>query len=403
MPTQIAKLEVKWWPVGQGLFMSGRLSAKTGGHFNWVYDCGSSSGAKERNDAIKKYRSQLANKPIDLVVLSHFDEDHINGIVALVKGLHIKTLLLPYLPLWHRLLIAIGSGLTEDSELMPFYVNPASYLESLEEGQIDEIVFVPATEPDDVVPLAEDAPDFDRPIQGGEVDSRLPVTEDKADPALASEKKIRVCILARRGRITVSALWEFVPYNDASMWPSVSSTFINRVSVVARAFCAKPKWRKVALKILKRIYQKTFGVGSIPANVISLFLYSGPVGKQLQFGKRWSSTPLGYDHCRDNLAQLATGDGYLDTPARLTAMRSFFSPDRMRRVGLFQVMHHGAEPNWHVGLANIIKPAASIFSSDPNFTHGHPNAKVLRDFWPWTAICVDKNKLFKISVVIKIP
>lgn len=402
MSVRLAKLEVKWWPVGQGLFMSGRLSAESGGHFNWVYDCGSSSGAKERDQAIGEYKSQPANKTIDLVALSHFDRDHINGIIALIKNLHVKTLILPYLPLWHRLLIAIGSGLAEDSALMPFYVDPTSYLESLEGIQIDEIIFVPAAEPDDVVPLAEDTPDLDRPIQGGDADSRLPLTEDKADPALMDEKKTSVRILARRGRITVSALWEFVPYNDASMWPSASSTFINRVSLVARAFCAKPKWRKVALKILKRIYQRTFGAGPIPANLISLFLYSGPSGKQLKFGRRWSSTPLGYDPCKDNLAQLATGDGYLDTPVRLRAMQYFFSPNRMNRVGLFQVMHHGAKSNWHAGLADVIKPAASIFSSNPN-SYGHPNAEVLRDFWPWTAIRVDKKTGFKLSALIQLP
>ena len=75
----------------------------------------------------------------------------------------------------------------------------------------------------------------------------------------------------------------------------------------------------------------------------------------------------------------------------------------MDRAGLFQVMHHGARPNWHVGLAAVVKPAASIISSDPGYTHGHPDADVLRDFWPWHPVRVDKREGFEIVATLQIP
>lgn len=398
LPMPIATLNVIWWPVGQGLFMSGRLSAKNLDQFNWVYDCGSSSGAKERDVAIKSYRERLKGPKIDLVVLSHFDEDHINGIIALIKDISVKTLLLPYLPPWRRLLIAIEEGLAEDNPLMNFYINPVDYLAG-EGFQIEEIVFVPGARPGDIVPVPEGVPDPDPGADGDKPAYEAPQGSED-DPALVGARKSTVRILGPCERITVPALWEFVPYNDATMQPLASPTFINRASRVARFFLAKPERRKKALKILKQIYKKIFGEGVESANRISLFLYSGPIERAIAFEVMGASGPVGHNLKRHNLAQLATGDGYLDTLERLEAMRKFFSPTRINRIGLFQVMHHGAEANSYPGLADILKPVASIFSSDPGFTHGHPHAKVLRDFWPWNPIRVDKSNSFEIVALL---
>lgn len=217
VPTHLAVLEVRWWPVGQGLFMSGRLEAKSGDRFNWVYDCGSSSGAKERDKAITRYRKQLGTRPIDLVVLSHFDQDHINGIVALIKGLQVRTLLLPYVPLWQRLLIAAGQEIAEDETLFAFYLDPAGYLADMEGVRIDQVVFVPGAGPDDVVPGPEDAPDPERGIDGAKLEYGPPPPGSEDDPAIAHVPGTSVYVLKPRGRILIPALWEFVPYNDATM------------------------------------------------------------------------------------------------------------------------------------------------------------------------------------------
>lgn len=71
-------------------------------------------------------------------------------------------------------------------------------------------------------------------------------------------------------------------------------------------------------------------------------------------------------------------------------------------------MHHGSKENWHVGLAGKLKPAVSIFSSDPNHKHGrakegHPHQQVLRDFWPWCPVRVDKVSffVFKADLIIR--
>ena len=64
----------------------------------------------------------------------------------------------------------------------------------------------------------------------------------------------------------------------------------------------------------------------------------------------------------------------------------------MQHIGVFQVMHHGAEGNWHPGVARKINPIFSIFSSDPHKQMKHPHAPVLRDFWSYNPIQVDKQE-----------
>ena len=53
--------------------------------FHWVYDCGTNSSPKLIQNAIQKYNQQENDANIDLLVLSHFDKDHISGVKELVK------------------------------------------------------------------------------------------------------------------------------------------------------------------------------------------------------------------------------------------------------------------------------------------------------------------------------
>lgn len=64
-------------PIGQGAFYSERID-----NFNMVYDCGSVSESEKKQ---KKVISQSFSKndDINVLVISHFDEDHINLIPIL--------------------------------------------------------------------------------------------------------------------------------------------------------------------------------------------------------------------------------------------------------------------------------------------------------------------------------
>lgn len=393
----IAGLELHWWPVGQGLFHSGRLLGLTGRTYHWVYDCGSSSKGKIRDDAIAEYRKPHRRR-INLVTLSHFDKDHINGIEALVHGIRVDKMLLPYLPMHDRLLIAIAEGIDVGEPLFEFFVDPAAYLTGLDGNDIGEIVFVPAAGPDDSAPgEADEGPvDPDFPIDEPKIDEGKPPKEFSDDPIGRGSGQGKTRFLRPGGRIFIPQLWEFVPYNDAELQPKATPSFERRARRLARNFATKLTRRDAALKLLKRLYDKTFGGRSRPRNLVSLFLYSGPVGDPVSLATYWATAPVRLNDANDNFAQLSTGDGYLKTAAQLNALRHFYRNERrLERSGIFQVMHHGARGNWHKGVAAAVKPAVSIFSSNPvRVPWGHPHAEVLRDFWSWSPVQVDEVQSF---------
>src|SRR5438105_2163589 len=102
-----------FYPVGQGLFSSGSIQrdSEQKPRFLWVYDCGSSSGEAFIESGIRGLaRSAGDPKRIDLLTLSHFDHDHISGVVRLLREFKIGTLLLPYMPLAQRLILAFEEG-----------------------------------------------------------------------------------------------------------------------------------------------------------------------------------------------------------------------------------------------------------------------------------------------------
>ena len=79
------QLQCEFQNVGQGLFSSGRIQMGDALAFHWVYDCGTSSSQKLIQNAVNKYNSDKNQGNIDLLVLSHFDKDHISGVKELVK------------------------------------------------------------------------------------------------------------------------------------------------------------------------------------------------------------------------------------------------------------------------------------------------------------------------------
>lgn len=82
--------------VGQGLF----VSEKYGDH-TIVYDCGG-EGTKIVNEAIDSGLSEMLE--IDILFISHYDQDHINGILHLIEMHHVKHVVLPLVSNFSRFL-----------------------------------------------------------------------------------------------------------------------------------------------------------------------------------------------------------------------------------------------------------------------------------------------------------
>jgi hypothetical protein len=218
-----------------------------------------------------------------------------------------------------------------------------------------------------------------------------------------------------------------LPYNDASLGPQPNDAFRIAVEDARERLLSEDtrSLRNDALKALKRIYDKQFGSSAKRRNVISLFLYSGPIAAKLHSWERafgsttgaalfkparrdvmwlWPKLPRPFpwrDHWRagtDYGGVLLTGDGYLETPRKLNQLCSYLGSARVVGLACLQVMHHGAKGNWHKGVAAAISPGCSIFSSDPAHQGlRHPHHAVWDDFAPYHPFQVDRQQGFALD------
>lgn len=83
-------------PIGQGAFYTEKFEYD-GQQCNVVFDCGGTSSVIE--ERVKEYCSDKgAEKPtIDAVFISHFDNDHVNGLKTLLDNAKVERIFLPLL------------------------------------------------------------------------------------------------------------------------------------------------------------------------------------------------------------------------------------------------------------------------------------------------------------------
>lgn len=408
-------------PVGQGLFASGFVRHEDSeSPFHWVYDCGTSSAQSLLSDTIDNYASRWnTTGRIDLLAISHFDNDHVSGLPVLNPRFSIGTVLLPYVPLWRRLLVAISSGAAFGSVAMNYALDPVKAVSTALQNSFDRIFFVTSKPVPDAPPVdlgdgsvdTDGVRDFDDPFNADLDD------DDEFDELRRAGLNIGKDIgFVSNGRPLVCGThWEFVPYNDASQAGIATPAIIARIrGIVPKIRNGNDDDIKTAVGDLKDIYDAETGAKTATRkkkselrNIISLFLFAGPlsraarsllgsIGYESEFGLPWSSSH--YHRVATKLAVLYSGDGFLSDDDKFDALERILTPARIADTGVFQVMHHGALANWHAGVASKIEPAISVFSSDPTRRRpGHPKARVLRDFWPYGAVQVDKHRGLYVS------
>lgn len=405
-------VEYRFHPVGQGMLHSGELRQGRRQPFTWIYDCGSVTAAaqveSELDTLCTSRNAAPGSKPkLDLVALSHFDADHISGLVHLLGLFEVKMILLPFLQLWQRFWIAASAD-DLDPAFLQFLVDPAGYLRGVDGGGEARIVFVPPSAGD-----PPPAPDFgppegprgeldDRPMKLRLEIDRVPEVVNGEIPNVTGQRLSAAEFLKVGSVLDIDGLWEFVPYNDAHQAKRCPAGFPATVEPLIKTLLAagNPADRKTAQDALKAHYDTTFGDSAYRRNIISLFLYGGPVSTPADAYFETSETRLGnmaWRHEPDrsglsttHFSMLFTGDGSLNSKPRRTGFENFFTPyGRLDKASVFQVMHHGASGNSSPEVAALVAPRASIFCSDPSKGKKHPDADVLRQFWPYNCIQID--------------
>jgi hypothetical protein len=152
---------------GQGGFYTGCLGLDSR-KFYFCYDCGSLSNIKtainEESVKFKKYLNSDNNGKLDMLVISHFDSDHVNFVKKLCTDIKCGRAIIPYVEPVERLRLAIKAG-NIDEDYNSFLINPYKYLLDLgfedvivifhnDDGNVLADDFIPP-EPDDAQPSNE--------------------------------------------------------------------------------------------------------------------------------------------------------------------------------------------------------------------------------------------------------
>lgn len=211
--------------------------------FWWVYDCGTERRwQKQLEREVDRFRANMqqisgthSNLPkLDLLALSHFDTDHVSGLLHLLKNFRVEVLLLPYVPLWQRVASLVSSSAFHNDATRAFFCDPVGYLRSIDGASIDRIVLVPPS----IGEAGNDNTDEDVPIPNPESPNNprmilTRISPDDSDQAGTGAPSSDIGggaeWLQPGGRILTRFEWEFVPYNDPRNHPKSTPNFRLRV------------------------------------------------------------------------------------------------------------------------------------------------------------------------------
>lgn len=348
---KMIKLERTFYPVGQGAFYRETFIYDDNQRFNIVYDCGTLSSIKssEKNQKTKNkiddviLNSFQQNEEIDILFISHFDEDHVNKIALLAQEFHIKKVVMPLVEQTHKeFLLRIYQEL-EQTICFNILNNPQNFF-----GENTQIILVePAIDnnDDDINEIHIDA------IQNNTIKSATSLY--KTFPTFK---------------------WHYITYNyQFNKRSKEFQQLLQQQNIdLDNLNLAKSNERK----IIKQIYQQV--EGNINDN--SMLVFSTIIDDSFTLDQRFlmgNQNPyFGCLYCGDvTLNNLNTEPNFW----RIAKLFQF--------IGTIQVAHHGSKNSFHIDFFKKIinkhykqnfLPMICPISYGTNNGYGHPAINVIQ-------------------------
>jgi hypothetical protein len=391
----------RFHPIGQGLFFSGNFCSKGEQRFSYVFDCGTISDQDFLKRQIDCFGDTLQNKKIDLVCLSHFHKDHVSGVKRLLTDYGAKVLVLPYVRLADRMILAVEEE--ADGDFLQFLVDPANYMVGESDTRVVYIKGGPDPS-DPPPPFSNDFEDDSSNMSEGDNDS-FETTVPSGDASSTADAPImsakgtssQLELLTHDKPIILSGLWEFVFYNEHRSDISLDY-FENKVHQMIDQWFTIPgeDTAEGLMKELRALYEDTFGKGGRNANRISLVMYSGPLRSRNMMSHSWYPLKFNrlisecYHYCRSSKTEelpfplhqsagiLMTGDFYFEKIEAIKEAEKHFTSRRWTRAEILQVPHHGSSYSWFEGAGKEFKNRVSVICAGEGRSN-HPGKLVLKD------------------------
>ncbi|MBL8622269.1 MAG: MBL fold metallo-hydrolase [Myxococcales bacterium] len=372
-------------PVGQGGLHS-TLLRLAGREFWFIYDCGSSNRSSLWRE-LDSLDNDFGERPLDLLVLSHLDEDHVNGVERLLSRRKVRRVMLPYLDEDEKLVLvaraASNDAVTEAN--LRLYADPEGWFER--HGV--EVILVQPTRGGDVAPpdpspgdppqpLDDDVhewsaieEDWDLEIAGSQPRPSA-VGDERGGPtskASARRSKRKQAAAPRRElpagepltvRARLNSIWELVPFWCPAEGAATFAAKVRRKLKLKGKLTARKLSPVLSSYELRRELADLYKSSFASRNRTSLCLYSGP---------GWGLRPK--DRQRGARAWLSTGDAPLASTQYQRYFTSFFG-SRFPIVDTVVLPHHGARTAFpRQGLSGL-RPDVWIAAAGKN-SYGHPD------------------------------
>lgn len=317
-----------FYPVGQGAFYAELFEGAQ--NFTFVYDCGGSNQGIIKREIDENFTE---NQVIDALFISHFHNDHINGLKHFLDYADVKKIFLPFLHNNKKIQLLIeniiyGKG---DNFINEVILNPVEKLGS------EKVVFV--------------KPYFSDKEQDNEI-----VNIDNISNEIESGTKISKNNLD----------WIYVPYNF--QYDNFSDRLAKELEKEGINFENIVEKLKVDKKFIQNVY-KDILKGKLNEN--SLVVYSGPKNVSNTYNLLMNQNKA-YS-VSDKAGCLYTGDFDAKNDTCRINMKKALQ-EYWQYIGTVQIPHHGSNHNFHVDLA--WENSTSVIST--GFKYRHPSAKVIK-------------------------
>lgn len=334
------------WNVGQGGFHSATYRPAGQDQIRYVYDCGSLDGEALRA-AVAEFRLDLDPNPrLDALVLSHIDEDHVNGVpeLLLTPNLVVGYVLLPLLTTTERLFAISRTRPNTPSDVLSLIAAPETTLAELQPGaRVLQVKRGSRPAP------AGDGPDLDDNFNrsgASLVGPEAAVTRDHQGQPTQIEDSAGVRLEAPNESDWLLSFYvarhvqaKLEPFRLAAS--RVLDTSPEQTSNLSDAELLSFIRSRSTLQKLRA----TYGEAKVNTNASSLVMLSQPVdggiSEDVQLGDRTSH--------QQPPAWLHTGDASLLLRETARLRRHF--PDHQRdAVGTLCLPHHGSARSFHPSL-----------------------------------------------------